>query len=561
MKNLVLTQLLFLFFGVGISQTVNVTQVTSPSNALNCTSTIITVAGYNAGAGFTLTTPTYSISNDTIYVEIAYAIPSFYISVITNWSHNISLGNVPYGSYIIIARGYGNGSLLDLEYGSLNVGACCPSAIPLFDFVQDTVCANSSITVNNNSTGNNLSYLWEYNNDTSTLLSPTFSIPTAGTYGVILTVTGDSCSDTLVKQIEVLELPNADLGNDTNICDGDTLVLTLPIGNDYLWSDGSTSYQNTMASISSLSVAVTDDNGCEGVDTIAVTGIFQTISVNLGSAQTVCPEDDVTLNAGTGGSTYSWSTGGTNQMETLMEEGIVSVTVSQIGLCDGVDEVQIDWYDVDVAEILLAADSCGERLIHLDPNSHDVVSWSDATTDTAMLVTIPDYYFVTAADNNGCESTDSTWVNIVDNPIVDLGADTFLCGEETILLTTGVSGDHIWKDGSTGISFTITKRGTYTMSVTDQNGCTGADTIKVSDCLSVTSINQDGLKLYPNPTSSILHIDGIVENNAYKVFDASGRLVLMGMLTNVDISLESLENGLYILEIDGQPAKATFLKE
>ena len=205
-KSILLSIAAILISVLSFAQAVIVNQVTAPSNALNCTATIITVAGYNAGSGFTLATPTYTITNDTILVNIGYTIPSFYITVITSWSHNISLGNVPYGSYTIIARAYGNGSLLSVEYGSLNVGACCPQAIPLFEFVEDTVCADANISVNNNSNGNNLSYLWEYDSISSTLANPTFSIIEAGTYDVTLTVTGDSCSDSLVKQIEVLEL-------------------------------------------------------------------------------------------------------------------------------------------------------------------------------------------------------------------------------------------------------------------------------------------------------------------------------------------------------------------
>jgi PKD repeat protein len=560
-KSILLSIAAILISVLSFAQAVIVNQVTAPSNALNCTATIITVAGYNAGSGFTLATPTYTITNDTILVNIGYTIPSFYITVITSWSHNISLGNVPYGSYTIIARAYGNGSLLSVEYGSLNVGACCPQAIPLFEFVEDTVCADANISVNNNSNGNNLSYLWEYDSISSTLANPTFSIIEAGTYDVTLTVTGDSCSDSLVKQIEVLELPYADLGNDTNICDGDTLVLALAAGNDYLWSDGSTSYQNSIATISSLSVTVTDDNGCEGIDTVAVTGIFQTIGVNMGANQTICPEEAVTLNAGSGGSTYSWSTGGSNQMETVMQEGTVSVTVSESGLCDGVDEIEIDWHDVDQAEISLSNDSCAERWISLDPNTHDVVIWSDSSTDTAMFATFPGYYFVTATDNNGCESVDSTWVTILDNPIVDLGADTFLCGNQTITLTTGVSGSHLWKDGSTGIVFTVTQKGKYSVSVTDDYGCTGADTIKISDCLGTDVTSQELLTLYPNPASDILFIDGANVNQAFTIFDANGRIVNFGSQVSNSINIESLESGMYFLQIQGQDETTSFLKE
>ncbi len=343
----------------------------------------------------------------------------------------------------------------------------------------------------------------------------------------------------------------------------DTLVLTLAAGNDYLWSDGSTSYQNSIATISSLSVTFTDYGGCEGIDTVAVTGIFQTIGVNLGANQTVCPEDSVNLNAGTGGSTYSWSTGGSNQMETVMQEGVVGVTVSQSGLCDGVDQIEIDWHEVDQAEISVSNDSCTERWISLDSNIHDVVAWSDSSSDTAMLATSSGYYAVTATDNNGCESVDSTWVTILDNPIIDLGVDTFLGGNQTITLTSGVSGSHLWKDGSTGIVFILTQKGKYSVSVsvTDDYGFMGADTIKVSDCLATIEINQELWRLYPNPAADVLFIEGAKSSDTFIIYDATGRVVNIEGQVGSSINIESLEYGLYFLEIQGRKESATFLKE
>ena len=93
----------------------------------------------------------------------------------------------------VVARGYGSGTLLSSEFESLSIDACCPSAIPLYQFVNDTVCSGEPITVTNNSSGNNLTYFWEYEGGTSTAATPTFSIGEGGTYDVTLTVTGDSC--------------------------------------------------------------------------------------------------------------------------------------------------------------------------------------------------------------------------------------------------------------------------------------------------------------------------------------------------------------------------------
>ena len=543
-----------------MSQVVNVNQVTTPSNALNCTSTSITVSGINAGGGFTLTPITYSFSNDTIFVEVAYTIPQIYITVLTPWSHGVNLGNVPYGNWTVVARGYGNGSLLSSAIGSLSIGACCPNAIPMFQFIEDTVCAGSEISVINSSSGNNLSYYWEFEGGTSSASVPTFSIDSAGTYNVTLTVTGDSCSDSLVRIIEVLDLPSVDLGNDTSICNGDTLELNLPVGSDYLWSDGSTSFNNQIAAIGSISVTVTNEDGCVKSDTIAITGLLTPINVDLGPDKTVCPEEPVMLNAGSGGSQYVWSTGDITQVVSVNQAGLVSVTVSESGYCDGVDEMIISWHNVVAAQIELSEDSCAERLIWIDPSNHQVVSWSDSTNDTMMIATLSGYYYVTATDLNDCETVDSAWVQIVDNPIVDLGADTFLCGNQTITLTTGLIGSHLWKDGSTGLSFTVTSKGKYSVSVTDENGCTGADTTKVSDCLSLTELPSDELILYPNPTTSELFINADA-SSTFRIYEVSGRLVLESIQMNGIINVESLKNGLYFLELPEQNKMASFIKE
>ena len=563
MKKALLTQafLIIIGLGLGVAQTVNVNLVTVPSNALNCTNTVVTVSGTNAGAGFTLQTITHSYSNDTIFIEIDYTIPSFYITVITSWSHNVSLGNVPYGNWTVVARGYGSGTLLSSEFESLSIDACCPSAIPLYQFVNDTVCSGEPITVTNNSSGNNLTYFWEYEGGTSTAATPTFSIGEGGTYDVTLTVTGDSCSDSLVKTIEILDLPEVELGNDTTICDGDSLELSLPAGDDYLWSDGSTSYQNLIGAVGNLAVTVTNDDGCSKSDTIAVTAVLPNITVNLGPDKTVCPDETVNLNAGTGGSTYQWSNGESTQMVSVNQAGNISVTVSESGNCDGVDNVLIEWYTIDPVNIVQSMDSCEERLIWVDQSTHDVVEWGDGSTDTSLLVATSGNYFVTATDLNGCESIDSAWVNIVDNPVFSLGNDTFLCGNQTITLTTGMSGDHLWKDGSTGIAFTVTQRGTYYVFVTDQNGCTGSDTIRINDCLGVSEMTAKEIQFYPNPTQDVIHIVGY-PNAPYQLMDQTGRIVETGLLNNGAINVEHLFSGVYFIQLSDEEEVKTgiFLK-
>jgi hypothetical protein len=97
--------------------------------------------------------------------------------------------------------------------------------------------------------------------------------------------------------------------------------------------------------------------------------------------------------------------------------------------------------------------------------------------------------------------------------------------------------------------------------VTDDYGCTGADTIKISDCLGTDVTSQELLTLYPNPASDILFIDGANVNQAFTIFDANGRIVNFGSQVSNSINIESLESGMYFLQIQGQDETTSFLKE
>lgn len=541
---------------------VDVWQVVPPSNPMNCTSTTVTITGWNDASNYVLQPITHSIVNDTIFVEIKYIPPQIVLGVLTPWSHTVVLGNIPYGNYTVKARGYLGGSYLSYATGWLPVGGCCPSAIPLFSFVEDTVCAGDIVTVNNNSQGSNLSYAWDLPNGTSSLQSPSFTVAEGGTYNVTLTVTGDSCSDSIVKVLEVLDLPNVDLGPDTTICDGDSLALYLTGGNTYLWSDGSTNHTNSINSVGSLSVTVTNGDGCMRSDTVSVTGVLDVVEVDLGATKYECPGIAVSLNAGNTGASFLWSTGETTQSITTTSSGNFYVTVSQTGFCDGIDQVLVSRHTIVPADILMKDDSCGHREIWLNSNTHDVVAWFDGSSDTNVIANSSNMYYVTATDLHGCESIDSQYVNIAALPVFTLGNDTFLCGEEVITLFTGLSGTHIWSTGAIGSVISVTTTGTYQVTVTNNAGCSASDTIMVSDCLGSDELSTSiKWSVVPNPVKGKLIMLGTIVDRV-EVYDVLGKRIHAGAVEQNSFDVSDLKPGVYFIKPDGKPeAIVRFVKE
>jgi hypothetical protein len=69
--------------------------------------------------------------------------------------------------------------------------------------------------------------------------------------------------------------------------------------------------------------------------------------------------------------------------------------------------------------------------------------------------------------------------------------------------------------------------------------------------------------LYPNPTKDILHFSDINENIKYQITNLFGQLVQKGVVVNKQVSTESLQNGMYIIEIQNgtQKNRYKFLKQ
>ncbi len=67
--------------------------------------------------------------------------------------------------------------------------------------------------------------------------------------------------------------------------------------------------------------------------------------------------------------------------------------------------------------------------------------------------------------------------------------------------------------------------------------------------LSVSDVSGSSLKVYPNPTTGILHFPSQFSNAMFKVFSITGLLLDSGKITTKTINLSSLKNGVYLLQI------------
>lgn len=165
------------------------------------------------------------------------------------------------------------------------------------------------------------------------------NITQSGNYAVTVTnAAGCSATDNVNVVIEGNPVPN--LGSDQTICLGSSTVLDPGLaGMNYLWSTGATTQTISVSAGGSYVVEVSDPTtGCAGYDTVSV--IVAPGNLNLGPDVSLCSGQSLTLDAGAGASSYSWSTGDNSRSINVTTAGTYTVTVVD-GNCTAMDTVVV----------------------------------------------------------------------------------------------------------------------------------------------------------------------------------------------------------------------------
>jgi gliding motility-associated-like protein len=111
------------------------------------------------------------------------------------------------------------------------------------------------------------------------------------------------------------------------------------------------------------------------------------------------------------------------------------------------------------------------------------VTWSTGDT-TQQIGAAPKQstkYWVSATNGqNSC--SDTVILAVIPPPLINLGNDTTLCkGDSLELKAPQMPGySFLWQDNSTGDSYTVKNSGAYRVKVSDQFGCSSADTVNIN---------------------------------------------------------------------------------
>ena len=319
----------------------------------------------------------------------------------------------------------------------------------------------------------------------------TLDVTASGTYSVLVT-DGVGCTAIDTINVVVHAPVLVDLGADSTFCGGTPVNMDAGSGfAGYLWNDGSQNQTLMVTTGGIYSVIVTDNNGCTGVDSIALTA---TPLVSLGPDQVWCVGVISTLDAGPGFASYLWSDGSSAQTIDVSTTGIVTVTVTDGSGCINSDVISVTFNTVPVYDLGPDFDICDGQIALLDPGpGYMSYLWSDGSTNQVLGVTVAGTYWVLVSSAPNCEASDTITISVLPSPVMSLGTDTTLCEGATLTLDAGAGfNGYLWSDGSANQTLDVTTSDIYIATVTGSNGCETTDSIIVSfDAIPIVDLGLD----------------------------------------------------------------------
>lgn len=237
-----------------------------------------------------------------------------------------------------------------------------------------------------------------------------------------------------------------------------------------------------------------------------------------GGASSVCMTGSAMLQA-SGGSTYLWSTGNTSVSTTVSMSGIYTVTVTNAVSCTATATIMVKPRPhVTVAggnttvcagsNITLNATVSGGSGISSSFSWAGPNSFGAAVEDPAPFAALPvaaGVYTVTVTDQNGCTATATTSIAVSGNsaPVVTATNNGPLCAGAALLLGatpsggSGIYSSFKWSGPNAfssmsktppGFPATAAAAGVYTVTLTDNMGCTvtGTTTVQVKPAPSIS---------------------------------------------------------------------------
>jgi gliding motility-associated-like protein len=450
------------------------------------------------------------------------------------------------------------------------------------DFITDKteICPGDSVKFTDASQGTapGTEYEWDFGDGadppTATTQGPhmvTYTTPGLKTIQLIIKL---GLSDTLIRvdYIKVNEIPAVSVDNAERCGEGEIVFNASPYqadivefsedhGTSVASSDDTAPFEYAVpiaeeATMTIWARAVNSLTGCIGTWDSSATGITHPLpdtppiiadDPNVpadGYLDVVCPGDTgvIYFVNPVAGATYRWSIpalGYTLEnaaeitVDWLLTGGEYIITVQEISSfgCEGTESNALVLVSQPYPDLGADMEICdGQSMIFSPTHEFQQYLWQDGSTQQSYTTAEQGDVSVTVWDEYGCQGSDTVFLTVHALPHTNLGNDTVLCGENSILLDAGDFDYYQWSTGETSRTLRVVSgEKALRVTVTDEHGCQNSDTIRILACNPSRLLEPITNAFTPNndkihDTWEINNIE-MFPDASIKVFDRWGRMV------------------------------------
>ncbi len=252
-------------------------------------------------------------------------------------------------------------------------------------------------------------YVWSTGNQTSQItLTPNASenlqLTATDIYG---------CTNTIETAIIVNPLPAVSIIGTLTICEGEPTLLTANGGLLYSWCNGALGNTLTVnpQTDTSYFVTTTDANNCSNSDTVYLK-VNPNPIISLTGDSVIC-QGETTLLSASGGLTYKWDNGETQNTATYspMQSSIINVIATDQNNCSSSKNISLIVNEIPQPELGENILLCTDEHVIISPGNFSSYQWQDGSSNSIYNIVDTGNYFVSVSNQFGCIASDTIKVS------------------------------------------------------------------------------------------------------------------------------------------------------
>jgi hypothetical protein len=492
------------------------------TDANGCTATTSATVANNS-ATFSLipaTTPNTSCATPNGSVDVTVSLSGTYAYLWSNNATTEDLQNLAPGSYTVTATD-ANGCTATTSATVVNnstVFSLIPATTP------NTSCAtpNGSVDISVSLSGTYY-YLWSNNATTEDLqnLAPgSYTVTATDANGCTATTSATVANNSATFSLIPATTPNTSCATPNGSVD---VTVSLSGTYTYLWSNNATTEDLQNLAPGSYTVTATDANGCTSTTSATVannSAVFLLSSTTTSSTSCATPNGAVDVTVSLSGTyTYLWSNNATTEDLQNLAPGSYTVTATDANGCTATNSATVANNNAafSLSPATTPNTSCatpnGAVDVTVSLSGTYTYLWSNNASTEDLQNLAPGSYTVTATDANGCTATTSATVanNSATFSLIPATTPNTSCATPngSVDVTVSLSGTYayLWSNNATTEDLQNLAPGSYTVTVTDANGCTATTWVIISTNMVLPEINLDPVSTTCNQTNGAIGLN------------------------------------------------------